>query len=128
MNFHHCARLTEALVREMMVDLKEEAHARVVFVGSFVHQCETARRLGVDAFEEWVSTGAADASNGRYNPAIDYTWSKVAISAYAAAKHEEWLKTTGGRVQAVLVDLWVVEERVDQILQLLLQERASVDR
>ena len=51
-NFHHCARLTEALVLEMMVDLKEEAHARVVFVGSFVHQCETARRLGVDAFEE----------------------------------------------------------------------------
>ena len=111
-NFHHCARLTEALVREMMMDLKEEAHARVVFVGSFVHQCETARRLGVDAFEEWVSTSAADASNGRYNPAIDYTWSKVAISAYAAAKHEEWLKTTGGRVQAVLVDPGLVDTRL----------------
>ena len=111
-NFHHCARLTEALVLEMMMDLKEEAHARVVFVGSFVHQCETARRLGVDAFEEWVSTSAADASNGRYNPAIDYTWSKVAISAYAAAKHEEWLKTTGGRVQAVLVDPGLVDTRL----------------
>lgn len=111
-NFRHAARLTEVLVREMMTDLHEDARVRVVFVGSFVHQCGTARRLGVAAFEEWMSRSDADESNRRYNPAIEYTWSKVAISAYAAAKHEEWLKTTGGRVRAVLVDPGLVDTRL----------------
>jgi len=111
-NFHHAARLTEVLVREMMTDLNEDARVRIVFVGSFVHQCETARRLGVDAFAEWMSRSDVDESNRRYNPAIEYTWSKVAISAYAAVKHEEWLKTTGGRVRAVLVDPGLVDTRL----------------
>ena len=109
-NFRNVVRLTDRLVDEARRAGKTSARMRVVFVGSFVHQCATARLLGVDAFRRWVKTGG---EGGRYyNPAIDYMWSKVAISAYAAAKHREWTKSGCGGASAVLVDPGLVDTRL----------------
>jgi NAD(P)-dependent dehydrogenase (short-subunit alcohol dehydrogenase family) len=109
-NFRNVVRLTDRLVDEARRAGKTSARMRVVFVGSFVHQCATARLLGVDAFRRWVKTGG---EGGRYyNPAIDYMWSKVAISAYAAAKHREWTKSGDGGASAVLVDPGLVDTRL----------------
>jgi hypothetical protein len=108
-NFRNVARLTDRLIEEAR-RAKANAGMRVVFVGSFVHECATARWLGVDAFERWVKTGGE--GGRRYNPAIDYMWSKVAISAYASAKHREWKNAGNGGFSAVLVDPGLVDTRL----------------
>ena len=47
-NFHNVALLTDRLVQEM-TRASRASPIRVVFVGSFVHRCSTARALGFEA-------------------------------------------------------------------------------
>ena len=108
-NFRNAALLTEKFVKEMTET--SSSRLRVVFLGSFVHRCLTARLLGLESFRRWLKPTHANRRR-EHSSAIDYMWSKVAISAYAAAKHEAWFKTYGGRVTAVLLDPGLVDTRL----------------
>jgi hypothetical protein len=108
-NFHNLTRLNERLVQEMLKE-SPDTPKRVVFIGSFVHQCLTSRMLGFDAFKRWHRSRGV--SEQYYNPALAYAWSKVAISAYAVAKHRQWMKLYGGALTSVLVDPGMVDTRL----------------
>ena len=106
-NFHNVALLTDRLVQEM-TRASRASPIRVVFVGSFVHRCSTARALGFEAFERWLKSGTSSEDD----PTLNYMWSKVAISAYAVEKHRIWQKEFGGRVSAVLLDPGLIDTRL----------------
>lgn len=108
-NFRNAALLTERFVKEMTET--SNSRLRVVFLGSFVHRCVTARLLGFEAFRRWLKPTHANRRR-EHSSAIDYMWSKVAISAYAVAKNEAWFETYGGRVTAVLLDPGLVDTRL----------------
>lgn len=112
-NFHGVAALTKTVLDDVAPVGKREAptnHIRVVFVGSFTHECATARLLSLNAFKRWLKNYGA--TPRYYNPALNYMWSKVAVSAYATYAHDAWRVTYGDRVSAVLVDPGLVDTRL----------------
>ena len=116
-NFYGVAALTKRLLDDMGASTRASASTttknktvRVVFVGSFTHECATARMLSVNAFKRWLENYGTPPRY--YNPALNYMWSKVAVSAYAAYAHDTWRASYGDCVSAVVVDPGLIDTRL----------------
>jgi NAD(P)-dependent dehydrogenase (short-subunit alcohol dehydrogenase family) len=66
--------------------------------------------LSLNAFKRWLENYGTPPRY--YNPALNYMWSKVAVSAYAAYAHDTWRASYGDCVSAVVVDPGLIDTRL----------------